>query len=111
MLASALLALALGLAACSASLETPESMMPTGKYNFYNCEQLASQARESGNREQELRGAMTKASGGPGGEFVNALAYRAEFLSVQGDLKEIENAANAKNCKQRMRAISDGVVR
>jgi hypothetical protein len=110
-LAAAGLFLAAALTACSSSLETPESMMPTGKYNFYNCEQLATQARETGNREQELRAAMTKASGGPGGEFVNALAYRAEFLSVQGDLKEIEIAAQSKNCKQRMRAISDGAVR
>ena len=99
------------LCACSASLETPEGLMPRGKYNFYNCEQLAVQARESGNREQELRQAMTKAASGPGGEFVNALAYRSEYLSVQGDLKEMEVAAESKNCKQRMRAISDTAVR
>lgn len=105
------LALCLALAACSSSLETPESMMPRGKYNFYNCEQLAVQARETGNREQELRDAMTRASSGPGGEFVNTLAYRSEFLSVQGDMKELEAVAQSKNCKQRLRAISDTVVR
>ncbi|MGE3144473.1 MAG: hypothetical protein AB7K35_02685 [Pseudorhodoplanes sp.] len=103
--------LAFALSACSASLETPEGLMPRGKYNFYNCEQLAVQARESGNREQELRQAMTKAASGPGGELVNALAYRSEYLSVQGDLKEMEVAAESKNCKQRMRAISDTAVR
>lgn len=86
-------------------------MMPRGKYNFYNCEQLAAQARETGNREQELRAAMTRASSGPGGDFVNAMAYKSEFLSVQGDLKEMEAAAQSKNCKQRLRAISDTVVR
>lgn len=105
-------AAALLLTGCTSSLETPEAMMPTGKYNFYNCEQLAIQAREFGNREQQLREAMTKASsGGPGGEFINAVAYRSEYLSVQGDLKEMEIAAQSKNCKQRLRAISDTVVR
>lgn len=86
-------------------------MMPTGKYNFYSCDQIATQAQEAGRRESELRDAMTKAAAGPGGEFVNALFYKAEFLTVQGELKEMENAAAAKKCKQRMRADSDSAVR
>lgn len=86
-------------------------MMPTGKYNFFSCDQIATQAQEVGQRENELRDAMTKAAAGPGAELVNAVAYKAEFLTVQGELKEMEIAAAAKKCKQRMRADSDSAVR
>lgn len=110
-LAAVSLAAVLALSACTSSLETPQSMMPTGKYNFFSCDQIAGQAQEAGRRENELRDAMTKAASGPGGEVVNALFYKAEFLTVQGELKEMENAAAAKKCKQRMRADSDSAVR
>jgi starvation-inducible outer membrane lipoprotein len=105
------LAAALALSACTSSLETPQAMMPTGKYNFYSCDQIANEAQQTGRREMELRQAMAKAAAGPGAEFVNAVAYKAEFLTVQGELKEMENAAAAKKCKQRIRADSDSVVR
>ena len=50
-------------------------------------------------RERELRTAMEKASRGPGGEAVIATMYRPEYLTVKGELEELELMANKKNCR------------
>ena len=41
---------------------------------------------------------MARASQGAGGEFVNAIAYRAEYAQGRGDLSELAKARADKQC-------------
>jgi hypothetical protein len=100
------LALAGLLAGCSS-----ESLVRPGRYGYYNCEQIAMTGKERASREAELKGLMQKASQGPGGELAIALAYRTEYITVQGELKELESAAATKKCNTPWRPISEQVVR
>ncbi|GIK81907.1 MAG: hypothetical protein BroJett024_30120 [Alphaproteobacteria bacterium] len=110
-LCASLAAAALLLAGCTLPDDKALTMVNRGKYSLFNCDQLKSQAVQARTRERELREAMAKAAAGPGGELVNAVAYRSEYLTVKGEIEELEITANAKNCRQSVRAISDGVIR
>ena len=105
------LAAAVLLAGCGLSDDKALTMVNRGKYSLFNCDQLKSQAVQLRVRERELREAMARSASGPGGELVNAIAYRSEYLTVKGEIEELEITANAKNCRQSVRAISDGVIR
>ena len=55
---------------------------------------------------------MQRASqGGAGGEAAIVLAYRTEFLTVQGELKELDIAATDRKCSTSWRSISEQAVR
>jgi hypothetical protein len=54
------------------------------KYTFYKCDDLNVTLSGQKKREHELRRLMDKASRSPGGDFVNLLAYKAEFLRARG---------------------------
>jgi hypothetical protein len=69
-----------------------------GKYQFYNCEQLAGQRTYWTNRELELKLLMDKAEQGTGGTVVNVIAYRTDYVTAREELKVIEATARAKNC-------------
>jgi hypothetical protein len=94
------------LAGCSS-----EALVRPGRYGYYNCDQLAMTGKERAQREAELKGLIQKAGQGPGGEVAIALAYRTEYLTVQGELNELEAAATAKKCNMPWRSISGQVVR
>lgn len=106
----AALALAGILAGCS-NAELSDSLVRPGRYDYYNCDQLALTGKDRAKREAELRGLMQKAAQGPGGEVAIALAYRTEYLTVQGELKELETAAAVKKCNMPWRSISEQAVR
>ena len=86
------------------------TMVNRGKYALYDCYAIGTQTRESAIRERELRTAMEKASRGPGGEAVIATMYRPEYLTVRGELEELELMANKKNCRNALKSQSDGAV-
>jgi hypothetical protein len=88
------------LAGCGLPDDMALSMVDRGKYTFYNCDQLAAAAREKANREHELRSAMTQAASGAGGALVNAIAYRSEYLTVKGELQELQITAREKECRE-----------
>jgi len=70
----------------------------SGKYQYHNCEQLAT-ARVSGTaREKELRELIERAERGPGGVVAGALAYRPDYIAVSEDLRVIDATARSKNC-------------
>lgn len=104
-------ALLFALAACALPDDKALTMVNTGKFSLYDCDQLNIKARENSKREHELREAMEKANRGVGGELVVAIAYRSEYLTVKGELEELERAANQKNCRGSLRAVSDGAIR
>jgi hypothetical protein len=96
--ALALLA-AVALGGCSTSVEDIGSTaVDPAKFTFYKCPDLIVYNRGMLNREQELRKLMEKAEAGTGGQFVSAIAYQSEYLSVRGDLNLIQKVAAEKNC-------------
>jgi hypothetical protein len=85
-------------------------MVNRGKYSLYDCHAIGRQTRESALRERELATAIEKASRGPGGELIIATVYRPEYLTVKGELQELELMANQKNCRNVLQTQSDGAI-
>jgi hypothetical protein len=98
-----------GLGACAVADNDSLSafMVAPGKYDVYKCDQLAVVGKERSERAQELRLLMDKSAQGPGGAVANALAYRNEYLTAVGDLKQLENVALTKKCDMPWRPLSD----
>jgi hypothetical protein len=88
------------LAACASSaLENPFTVFADpGQYEFLNCEQLAAQRTARKAREQELKLLMDRAEQSTGGDFVNLIAYKADYVTAREDLKVIEATARVKKC-------------
>lgn len=101
---------ALLLSGCTLPDDQALTMVNRGKYSLYDCHAIATQVRETSRREQELRTAIEKASRGPGGELIIATVYRPEYLTVKGELQELELMANQKNCRNALRTQSDGII-
>ena len=103
---------AIMLAALAAGCTSPDSLVRPGRYAHFNCEQLAMFGKLRADRERELKHAIERASqGGAGGEVAIALAYRAEYLTVQGELKELDIAATNRKCGTPWRSVSEQAVR
>jgi hypothetical protein len=105
----ALLLLAGMLAACAMSDNENLSalMVSPGKYDFYKCDQIARQGKENAERAKELKGLMDRSAQGPGGQVANALAYRNEYLTAVGELRQLESAAISKKCEIPWQPISE----
>jgi hypothetical protein len=87
------------LAACTSALESHLTVFADpAKYDYHNCEQLAAERTARKAREEELKSLMDKAERGPGGTFVNAIAYQSDYTAVREDLKLLERAAHMKKC-------------
>lgn len=69
-----------------------------GKFDHYNCEQLAEAGQELSERERELTELTVRAAQTQVGEFVGAVAYRTELMQARGQLKQIKEVAEQKNC-------------
>lgn len=91
---------AVALSACSpAGMGTLTVFADPGKYDYHNCEQLAEQHKRASERERELKLLMDKAEQSPGGAFVNVIAYKTDYVSTTEEIKVIEAASRAKNCR------------
>jgi hypothetical protein len=86
------------LAGCSSTGDTLTVFADPGRYQYNTCEQIAGQRKFWTNREQELRQLMDKAEQSAGGAVVNVLAYKADHVAANEELKVLENTARAKNC-------------
>ena len=98
------------LSGCALPDDQALSMVNRGKYSLYDCHAIGRQARESNLRERELASAIEKASRGPGGDVIIATVYKPEYLTVKGELQELELMATQKNCRNVLRTHSDGVI-
>jgi hypothetical protein len=92
------------------SAELSSAMVKPARYSIYNCDQIAATGRAQASRERELKELMDKAGQGPGGELAITLAYRGEYLSTQGNLRELEAAAVNKGCRMPWRTDSEWAV-
>ena len=73
-------------------------LVAPGKYMLYTCDEIARQAKASAARQKELEQLMVKAGADASGQVIGAVAYRAEYLSLRGDINELRNATAEKNC-------------
>ena len=73
------------------------------KFDFLDCKDLNAREQALARREQEMRELMDKASQGTGGAVVNALAYRTDYLNVRGELKQIREVVQRKECAREVK--------
>jgi hypothetical protein len=103
------LLLALSVAGCA--IEAPLFVADTGKYQFYNCEQLANSAKVQAVRQRDLKELIDKAEQGTAGVVVSVIAYRSDYVAVTEDLRVIEMTARDKNCVTPSTWQSNSVIR
>ncbi len=97
--AAAAVLLSASLAGCgSISEQSVSAFASPGKYQVYTCKDLEERTTERRQRQIELEQLMARASQGAGGEFVNSVAYRSEYLQTRGDLTELKKAGADKQC-------------
>jgi hypothetical protein len=100
------------LTGCSSTGDNPLTIFADpGKYQYNNCEQIATQRKYWSTREQELRLLMDKADQSAGGAVVNVLAYKADHVAANEELKVLENTARSKNCDSPANWKSNSTVR
>jgi hypothetical protein len=104
------------LSGCAASEDRAgRFLVQPEKYVLYTCKELAETARAISARQLELEKLMAKARTGSGGELVNALAYRPEYVQLRGQMNEVHRTSAEKNCKSSPAAPgphgSDQVIR
>jgi hypothetical protein len=90
------------LSGCSPAVMGPPTFLADpGKYDYYNCEQLAEERKKATERELELKLLMDKAEQGAGGAAVIVIAYQSDYIMAREELKVIDAAARVKNCRPR----------
>lgn len=106
-------ALGAGLAGCSVQGSADDRLgsflVAPGKFEFYNCQQMAAQSKALTTREAELKALMAKAGAGLGGGMVSTVAYRPEYVEVHGEINELRKASAEKNCDLVTGAANDAV--
>lgn len=75
-----------------------DAFVMSGKYNVYTCQDLQERASASHTRQVELEQLMARAAQGAGGEFINAVAYRSEYMQVRAEMVELKRVAADKQC-------------
>src|SRR5258707_7467878 len=97
--AAAMLAFGIGLSGCADmgdSLTT--AFADPAKYDLYDCKQLETERKTLATRAAELQGLMAKADTGLAGPLVAELAYRNEYVAVQGQSRFAEEAWQRNRC-------------
>jgi hypothetical protein len=79
------------------------ALVAPGKFDLYSCQDIEDSAKAARLRRTELEQLMARSAQGPGGEFVNAIAYRNEYLQARGDLQELAKANTDKQCATKSR--------
>jgi hypothetical protein len=89
-----------GLAGCAGMAEpTAESaVIAQGHYDHYDCKQIETEFHVVQARELELRRLMERSAKGAGGDFVNVIAYRSDYLRARASLKLLGETAANKHC-------------
>lgn len=95
---AALLAAVLGACGTISDQTTASALVSPGKYNIYTCSDMDAQVLSMRKRQTELEQLMARASQSAGGEIINALSYRTEYLQTRGELAELSKAAADKQC-------------
>jgi hypothetical protein len=81
-----------------ASSDGPYFFADAGKYQFHNCEQLATASKQKRDRQRELKELIDKAEQAAGGQIVSLLAYRSDYVAVNEEIQVIDSTLRDKNC-------------
>ena len=95
------------LAACASELSNPLIVgfsADPGQYEFYSCEQIAVQRKALSDRLQDLKLLMDRAERA-GGAVVSVIAYKADYVAAQDQLKVIDATARQKNAVPRKTGV------
>lgn len=93
------LVLGASLGGCALSDDRLASMMVApGKFALYTCPEMVQSQKENVKRQREMEVLMAKAGQESSGRLVSSLAYRPEYLTLQGEMKDLRNAAVEKQC-------------
>jgi hypothetical protein len=99
-LAAAAIVAGAALSGCSSTGgDTLTVFADPGKYQYHSCEQIANERKSWTTRQHELQLLMDKADQSAGGAVVNALAYKADQVAANEELRVLDNTARAKNCE------------
>jgi hypothetical protein len=100
------------LAACSSSSDSSFSLFAEpGKYQYYNCAQIAAEMKRWSAREQELKALMDRADQSVGGAAVGFIAYKAEYVAAGEELQMLQSTGRSKSCEQDQTWRSNTVIR
>jgi hypothetical protein len=100
------------LPACSSGSDTSYTFLADpGQYEFYSCEQLATDMKGLVKRRTDLKALMDRADQSAGGTAVGLMAYRTDYISVGEQQRLLETAARSKNCAQPETWLSSTAVR
>ena len=69
-----------------------------GKYIFYTCDEIATTIKIYTKRTEELRQLMARASTNPAGRLIGTVTYESDYISAEGELKDLRATAADKNC-------------
>jgi hypothetical protein len=64
----------------------------------YSCANIETRLKEVRDRRVELEQLMARSSQTAGGDFVNAIAYRSEYVQTGGDLEVLARTSAEKKC-------------
>jgi hypothetical protein len=86
------------LCGCVGSDTVGSLLVAPGKYDFYNCEQIAGRLKTAIAREKELKGLIDKAERDASGVVVSAFAYQTDYATARGDVKLLQDTGQRKQC-------------
>ncbi len=94
----AFLAASLGACGTISEQSAASAFIAPGKFQIYSCQDVDDRVMTLRTRQIELEQLMARASQGAGGEFINTVAYRSEYLQTRGELAELKQASADKQC-------------
>jgi hypothetical protein len=90
-------ALASALIGC-AGIDERTFFVDPAKYDQYDCTQLETARSTLVKQLEDVQGLMHKAETGVGGAVISELAYRADYVTLQGRVKAVDETYNARRC-------------
>lgn len=98
---SALLVCAAALSGCAGVGDTiSPAFADPGKYELWDCKQLEGERKSLAMRTAELQKLMDKAETGVGGAVVAEMAYRNDYVAIQGQRHFAEEAWRKNRCRE-----------
>jgi len=79
-------------------INSEELFVKPGTYEYYDCASIAKAQKAAEANEVRLRELIARAEQEPIGVLVAAAAYRTQYLTAKGQIRQLEDAAQQKNC-------------
>jgi len=94
---------ALAIAGLVSACAVPQDPLATafvapGKYEFYDCGQLATAEKALEDKMHKYEKLMAKASESAVGGLVNATTYQPDYISARGELNSVHHTEREKGC-------------